>query len=101
MIKNKSFPEFLLAKKNMAAKNVVKDTENTSCNNLSTLAIFHAVQAAQGQLQQQNMNVDVTFTGNNIPEINRDHDFYKQVSDLHLNTEDQLINKSQILFQSL
>ena len=77
------------------------DTENTNYNNLSSLAIFHAVQAVQGQLQQQNMNVDVPFIGNNILEINRDHDFYKKVSDLHFDTEDQLINKSQILLQSL
>ena len=77
------------------------DTENTNYNNLSTLAIFHAVQAVQGQLQQQNMNVDVPFIRNNILEINRDHDFYKKVSDLHFDTEDQLINKSQILLQSL
>ena len=35
----------------MTAENVVNNTENTSCADLSTLAIFHAVQAAQGQLQ--------------------------------------------------
>ena len=34
----------------MAAENLANDTVNTSFN-LNTLAIFHAVQAAQGQLQ--------------------------------------------------
>ena len=65
----------------MAAKNVINDTEKTRYNNLSTLSIFHAVEAAQGQLQQQNMNVNVPFIVNNIPAINRDHDFHKKVSD--------------------
>ena len=83
------------------AENVINDTENTSYNNLSTLAIFHAVQAAPGQLQQQNVNVDVPFIVNNVPAINRDHDFHKKVSDSRLDTEDQLINESQILLQSL
>ena len=83
------------------AENVINDTENTSYNNLSTLAIFHAVQAAPGQLQQQNMNVDIPFIVNNIPAINRDHDFHKKVSDSLLDTEDQLIKESQILLQSL
>ena len=87
-------------KNNMAAENVVNDTENTNCNNLSTLAIFHAVQAAQGQLQQQNMDVDVPFIGNNIPAINRDY-IHQKVSDSQLDTEDQFVNESQLLLQSL
>ena len=99
MIKTKFF-RIHAGKKNMAAENVVNDTENKSYN-LSTLAIFHAVQAAQGQLQQQNMNADVPFIGNDIPAINRDHDFHKKVSDSQLDTEDQVINESQILLQSL
>ena len=68
---------------------------------MSTLAIFHAVQAAQGQLQQQNMNVDVPFIVNNFPAVNRDHNFHKKVSDSQSDTEDQLIYESQILLQSL
>ena len=83
MIKTK-FSRICAGKKTMALENVVNDTENTSYNNLSTLAKFHAVQAAQGQLQQQNMNVDVPFIGNNIPAINRNHDFRKKVSDSRL-----------------
>ena len=51
----------------MAAENVFNDTGNTSYNNLSTLAIFHVVQATQVQLQKQNRNADVPFIGNNIP----------------------------------
>ena len=85
----------------MPAENVVNNTGNTSYNNFSTLAIFHAVQSSQGQLQQQNMTVDVPFIGNNIPAINRDHDFHKKVSVSQLDTEDQFINESQILLQSL
>ena len=85
----------------MPAENVVNNTGNTSYNNFSTLAIFHAVQSSQGQLQQQNMAVDVPFIGNNIPAINRDHDFHKKVSVSQLDTEDQFINESQILLQSL
>ena len=42
---------------------------------LGYLGIFHTVQASEGQLQQQNMNVDVPFIGNNIPGINTDNDF--------------------------
>ena len=100
IIKTK-FSRIPAGKKNMAAKNVINDTEKTRYNNLSTLSIFHAVEAAQGQLQQQNMNVNVPFIVNNIPAINRDHDFHKKVSDSRLDTEDQLINESQILLQSL
>ena len=100
MIKTK-FSRIPAGKKIMAAKNLVNDTENTSYNNLSTLAIFHAVQPAQGQLQQENMNVDVPFIGNNILAISSDHDFHKKVSDSQLDTEDQFINESQILLQSL
>ena len=85
----------------MPAENVVNNTGNTSYNNFSTLAIFHAVQSSQGQLQQQNMTVDVPFIGHNIPAINRDHDFHKKVSVSQLDTEDQFINESQILLQSL
>ena len=47
------------------------------------------------------MNVDVHFIRNNNPAISRDHDFHKKVSDSQLDTEDQLINESQILLQSL
>ena len=47
------------------------------------------------------MNVDVHFIRNNNPAISRDHDFLKKVSDSQLDTEDQLINESQILLQSL
>ena len=72
----------------MPAENVVNNTGNTSYNNFSTLAIFHAVQSSQGQLQQQNMAADVPFIGNNIPAINRDHDFHKKVSVSQLDTED-------------
>ena len=100
MIKTK-FSRIPAGKKIMAAKNLVNDTENTSYNNLSTLAIFHAVQPAQGRLQQENMNVDVPFIGNNIPAISSDHDFHRKVSDSQLDTEDQFINESQILLQSL
>ena len=100
MIKTK-FSRIPPGKKIMAAKNLVNDTENTSYNNLSTLAIFHAVQPAQGRLQQENMNVDVPFIGNNIPAISSDHDFHRKVSDSQLDTEDQFINESQILLQSL
>ena len=100
MIKTK-FSRIQERKKIMAAKNLVNDTENTSYNNLSTLAIFHAVQPAQGRLQQENMNVDVPFIGNNIPAISSDHDFHRKVSDSQLDTEDQFINESQILLQSL
>ena len=85
----------------MAAENVINDIENTNYNKLSTLAILHAIQAAQGKLKQQNMNVEVPFIRNNIPAINGDHDFHKKVSDSQLDTEDQLINESQILLQSL
>ena len=42
----------------MAPENVANDAENTSYNKMSTLAIF---QAAQRQLHEQNMNVDVSF----------------------------------------
>ena len=100
MIKTK-FSRIPAGKKIMAAKNLVNDTESTSYNNLSTLAIFHAVQPAQGRLQQENMNVDVPFIGNNIPAISSDHDFHRKVSDSQLDTEDQFINESQILLQSL
>ena len=100
MIKTK-FSRIPAGKKNMAAENVINDIEDTNYNKLSTLAIFHAIQAAQGKLKQQNMNVEVPFIGNNIPAINRDHDFHKKVPDSQLDTEDQLINESQILLQSL
>ena len=70
------------SKRNMAAENVVNYTKNTSYNNLSTLAMFHAVRAAQGQLQQQNMNVNVPYIRNNIPGINRDHVFIR-TSQIH------------------
>ena len=55
----------------------------------------------KGQLQQQNMNLDVPYIQNNIPGINRDHDFYQEVSDSQLDIEDQIIIESQILLQSL
>ena len=83
----------------MAAENVVNDTESTNCNNLSTLAIFHAVQAAQGQLQQQNMDVDVPFIGKNIPAINRDYDIHQKVSDSQSDTEDQLLMNRSYYFK--
>ena len=98
---NKVFQISCWQKKNMAAENVINDIEDTNYNKLSTLAILHAIQAAQGKLKQQNMNAEVPFIGNNIPPINRDHDFHKKVSDSQLDTEDQLINESQILLQSL
>ena len=60
MIKTK-FSGIPADKKNIAGKNVVHGTKNKSYNNLSTLAIIHAVRAAQGQLQQQNMNEDVPY----------------------------------------
>ena len=84
----------------MAAENVVNETKNTSYNNLCTLAISHAIRATQGQLQQQNMNVDVPSIRHDIPGINRDHDFHQVVSDSQLDTGDQFVNESQILLQS-
>ena len=60
----------------MAAENVVNNTEHTSYDKLNTLAIFHAVRAAQWQLQQQNINVDVSHIWDNILGSNRDHDFF-------------------------
>ena len=47
------------------------------------------------------MDIDVPFIGNNNPTISRDHDFHKKVSYSQLDAEDQLINESQILLQSL
>ena len=47
------------------------------------------------------MDIDVPFIGNNNPAISRDHDFHKKVSYSQLDAEDQLINESQILLQSL
>ena len=60
MIKTK-FSRIPAEKKNMAPENVANDAENTTYNKMSTLAIFHVVQAAQRQLHEQNMNVDVSF----------------------------------------
>ena len=85
----------------MAAENVVNDTKNTSYNNLCTLAISHAIRATRGQLQQQNINVDVPSIWHDISGINRDHDFHQGVSDSQLDTGDQFFNESQILLQSL
>ena len=95
MIKTK-FSRIPADKKNIAAKKGVNGTKNTSYNNLNTLAIFHAVRAAQGQLQSQNMNEDVPYIQNNIPRINRDHDFHQEVSDSQLDTEDQFVKFSSV-----
>ena len=44
-------------------------------------------------------NLDVPDIENNIPGINRDHDFHWEVSDSQLDIKDQFINESQVLLQ--
>ena len=47
------------------------------------------------------MNLDVPYIHKNIPGINRDDDFHRDILDSQLDSEDQFVNESQILLQSL